>query len=172
MKRMLCLLLALGVSFVSVAQKLQLTKAKVKRKAIYSSALLTPPEVFAKMTSGLSVQQLWMTYDKSLWIKKIIRNSYNSAHPDTLLCVDTKADKLEVLRSDSNAFLLKADITSRRVAFGYDMRIGTSKVTFCRLLKVPATYDRYRFGDECTTLLFTFRQGVLADVSYQGIDCN
>jgi len=162
MKTIVFLLLAPTIGFSGPAQRPPLSNLKPKVKTVYNNRLLE------LATKELTVPHLRRIYGSTLRISKISRNIHEPAVKDTLLTANTKADHLKFFSNKYNFFLLSAEITSHKLAFGGGVQIGAKKSTFCKAFGLPGTFDGYQFADAegGSNIYFLFRQGVLVSVSY------
>lgn len=111
-------------------------------------------------------KRLFAVYGKSFHAEKTAIDEYH----DTMLRVDTSADKLEVYKDKCQNILLNASITSRRLTFGHGIRIGATKAAFCQAFNLSPNYDVYRVleaQDGSLNIDFTFKQGILTKVTYR-----
>jgi hypothetical protein len=162
MKMIVFLLLAPTIGFSGSAQRPLLLNSKPKVKTVYNNHLLE------LATRELTVPHLRKLYGSTLRVSKISRNIHEPAVKDTLLLANTKADQLKFFSNKYNTFLLSAKITSRKLAFGRGIQVGTAKTAFCKAFGLANAFDGYLLADAegGSSIYFLFRQGVLTSVSY------
>jgi hypothetical protein len=150
------------IGFSGSAQRLPLPSSKPRVKTVYNNRLLE------RATKELTVPHLRRIYGSALRVSKISRNIHEPAVKDTLLIANTKADQLKIFSNKYNTFLLSAEITSRKLAFGKNIQIGTDKSAFCKAFGLSNTFDGYQLADAegRSNIYFLFRQGALVSVSY------
>lgn len=152
----LCLLTFSGFRPAPVARSTTLT--------VYRSALLK------LMMKELEPPQVRATYRSAFKVQQVSKNQYEPAVKDTMLVVSTAADQVLLFANKYNTFLIKAVLTSNKVAFGKNIRVGARKEDFCRAYQLSAAYDQYRVTDDENTgtyLEFSFSGGTLRKVRYQ-----
>ncbi|QKG53256.1 hypothetical protein [Hymenobacter sp. BRD67] len=136
--------------FISLAQS---AKSQLITKTVYNNNLLE------FMTGELTVKHLQQVYGKEL--HKVTKDK---------LAVSSGSDKVEIYQNSYHSFLLTADFTSHRLAFGHDIRIGATKIAFCKAFGLSTSYDLYKIIENPEggyDITFRFEKGVLVEVKYR-----
>jgi hypothetical protein len=130
---------------------------------------LSKPALFEKLTSDLKANQLFRIYRADLKLIKVRRNRHEPAVKDSVLAVNTGADRLTLFKNRYATLLLSATFASTKVSFS-GLKVGVTKEVFCRTLHLSTAYTVYAFTDgieDFVQLTCTFLGGKLKSVEYK-----
>jgi hypothetical protein len=125
--------------------------------------------LFKKLNSGLNPKALLALYRPQLKLERTAQTLLTPGAYDSLFTVRTADDRLKIFTNTYRSVLLSADIHSDNIDFGQGIRIGCSRMQFCKVLQQQSKYEVYHFiptQKRDRVLSFWFRNDKLYTITY------